>query len=609
MLNVQDYQSIFPYGEVGNSLNGFRDSEISNKSAEEIKNFYISNMGTLRVAKQYENSPLITDLGPNEYIIQQKETKYDFFFIFTQLRLFVFNKETRVKINEYLLSDLNITPVDISSNINLFTDFISIKSADDTLSVLGFNASGDVGTTNFFDTIELPFSKKQDVSIDIYRCFKVGTEIRVELLTNYNGNAKLEIKSNELYLYNSQIKIDRIYKQYKSAITKDQITDPVEGMVFMVFKNFQKTEGDLTYHLKNQPITFGAETDDAKYGSAYYTDLTTSDCFGNLVYGILENFTADTTKIVDITEFQSRLIISTEDKIYVSKILDYNNFVPTTQTDGAFFLKPSTINGNQPIIKRIISGNGLYVLTSEGIVVTGYGGTFSAAVPNVKIAGNTPATKLAVLIENVFYYVDEKGILRAIIPNFESGIIDFSNVIVEQYDYRKDQVQHLSKGIIDEQNILIITPTTDTYMKIYSPVENGLFRKFSIEFDCNCPIIGIGHDILSNNSYFRLTEKNMKKCKLIMNLPFLQTKDDGIYLNDFKVTYRKLVLNIFSVNKKAIKGVSISDHPIQNLGTDTGNYNLYNFHATIPIVGMSIDLETTETEEIVEIRGINRFVS
>ena len=119
----------------------------------------------------------------------------------------------------------------------------------------------------------------------------------------------------------------------------------------------------------------------------------------------------------------------------------------------------------------------------------------------------------------------------------------------------------------------------------------------------------MGGDILSNGTYFRLTEKNMADCKLVMNLPFIQTKKEGVYLNDFKLTYRRVTLNVFSPKKTSIKGLFISENPIQKLGTSTGNYNLFDFMGSIGVIDMSIRIKTAETTDIIELRGVNRFIS
>lgn len=612
MPMFKTYQSMFNYGETGDSLNGFRDSEISTQSAKSILNFYISEMGTLRIAKQYEKHNIIPSLRSGEYIISKLNTKYEFFLIFTQSRIISINKNTLAKIDEIDISSSN-SVLDESSNINIFNNFIFVKDKNKMCYVFGFDDKGNIGTTNFFDTIELPFQQKQDVAIDIYQCFTVDSKIRPELMTSFTKDAELTIDNEgNIFLKNSRLKIDRIYEQYKSLISVDQIAEATNGLVFAVFKNFQTSKDDLGYHLGNTKITFEGRTKDDKYGSYYYTKASPKPISdgGKLIYGILENFLKDKTQIMDMIEFQSRLVISTTEKLYFSKILDYNNFIPSLDSESGFFIKPSIIDGNQPNIKKIISGNGLYIVCSEGIIVAGYGSALNGVnMSNVRIAGNSQPTSLVSLIEDTFYYVDRNGLLRAIVPDFTSGIIRFANVIVEKYDYTKNDIKFISKGTVNEDNSLILTPKSTKTMKIYNTMQDGLFRKFSIEFDNTYPIFGHNNDIISGISYYRLTEKNIGNAKVIFNMPYIDNSK-GIYLNDFSSMYRRLIFNIYSKNKSSIKGITVNDAPIQKLGDQSkGDYSIYDALRSVPIVDVTLDIKTTETEDVIEVRGINGIVA
>lgn len=612
MPMFKTYQSMFNYGETGDSLNGFRDSEISTQSAKSILNFYISEMGTLRIAKQYEKHNIIPSLRSGEYIISKLNTKYEFFLIFTQSRIISINKNTLAKIDEIDISSSN-SVLDESSNINIFNNFIFVKDKNKMCYVFGFDDKGNIGTTNFFDTIELPFQQKQDVAIDIYQCFTVDSKIRPELMTSFTKDAELTIDNEgNIFLKNSGLKIDRIYEQYKSLISVDQIAEATNGLVFAVFKNFQTSKDDLGYHLGNTKITFEGRTKDDKYGSYYYTKASPKPISdgGKLIYGILENFLKDKTQIMDMIEFQSRLVISTTEKLYFSKILDYNNFIPSLDSESGFFIKPSIIDGNQPNIKKIISGNGLYIVCSEGIIVAGYGSALNGVnMSNVRIAGNSQPTSLVSLIEDTFYYVDRNGLLRAIVPDFTSGIIRFANVIVEKYDYTKNDIKFISKGTVNEDNSLILTPKSTKTMKIYNKMQDGLFRKFSIEFDNTYPIFGHNNDIISGISYYRLTEKNISNAKVIFNMPYIDNSK-GIYLNDFSSMYRRLIFNIYSKNKSSIKGITVNDAPIQKLGDQSkGDYSIYDALRSVPIVDVTLDIKTTETEDVIEVRGINGIVA
>ena len=609
-MKTYSYQSIFNYGEVGDSLNGFRNSEISSQSAKSLYNFYISEMGTLKVAKQYKKIELLVGAKSGEYIINRLNTKYNFFIIITQSRIISINKISKAKISEIDVSSGDYV-LDEKCNINIFNDFIFIKDKNRNTYVFAFNKDGNLGTTNFFDTIELPFQQKQDVGFDVYQCFSIDGKIRPELMTTVLKDEALTIDENgQVFLTNSGLKIDRLYEQYKSSITTDQISGATAGLTFIVFKGFQKSEGELSYHLGNTKISFTDRTKDESYGSYYYTKASPKSN-GKLIYGILEDFVKNKKGIIDVVEFQSRLVISTSEKIYFSKILDYNNFIPSLEADAGFFIKPSVIDGNQPNIKKLIVGNGLYIVCEEGVIVAGYGSTINGVnMSNIHIASNSKPSHLTTLIEDTFYYVDTNGLLRAIIPNFDGGIVRFANVIVEKYAYKKDDIKYISRGNINEDNVLIVTPITEhKIMKIYTTVEAGIFRKFSLGFDNSYPILGFNNDMVNGISYYELTNKNVPLARVVLNVPFLNNSK-GVFLNDFTTTYRRVITNIFTNNKQeSIEGVLINKKPIQNLGYEAkGDYNIYDYLGTLPIIDLTLQIKTKETSDVIELRGINGVI-
>ena len=606
MIESQNFQSIFAYGEVGDSLGGFRNSEIASQSAKKITNFYITEMGTLKIAKSYDQKTITNDL-----IIAVRDTKYDFFIVFERYKMYTINKTSLEII--YTLGFATNKILNEYSNINIFNDFISMQFTNGVVDVFAFNSSGNIGTTNFFDTIKLPFQQKQDVGIDVYKCFK-GTDgkIKPELMATFNEKPELTITNKAVYLKNSGIKIDRLYEQYKSLITVDQIAGATEGMTFAVFKSYKISNGSLGYYLDNYQLTWLGRTADNTYGGFYYTGAQfnynpAANGSGTLIYGVLENFIS-VGNIVDIVEFQSRLIIASKDKLYFSEILNYNNFVPDMTESAAFFIKPATIDGNQPKINKLLAGNGLNVICSDGIIVIGYGSTINGInMGNVKIAGNIQTTNMCTLIENILYYVDINGLLRAIVPDISSGLIAFNNLIVEKYDTRTNNIKYLSKGIINEDGVLIVTPNSGDEFYVYTTLGEGLFRRYSLKMTTTYPIIGRNSDLITGNKYLKLSKNNMTDASVILNIPFIQTKDKGIYLNDFEQMYNRIVINTLA-NKGDIKTIDINSYLIQNLSTTVGNYNIYSFTGALPIIDLTINLKTSGNTNHVEIRGINTFI-
>ena len=249
-------------------------------------------------------------------------------------------------------------------------------------------------------------------------------------------------------------------------------------------------------------------------------------------------------------------------------------------------------------------------MCSEGIIVAGYGQMINGVnLSNIRIAGNSKPQKINSIIEDTFYYVDTNRVLRAIIPSFQSGIINFSNVIVEKYDYVKKEITWIERMNINENDVLAVNYKDYDLTDIYSIVEAGLFRKYSLKLNKSKDyIISHEQDYISGNFYHKLTNKNVDEAKLVLNLPFIQTKLGGVYLNDYLARFERIVLNIYSPNKTDIKTVLINEYPLQNLSTNIGNYNIYDFLGTIPILNLSITIQSNDSFGTVEVRGINGFL-
>lgn len=618
----QTYQSLFVYGETGDALGGFRDSTISKQSAKEIRNFYITEMGTLRVAKSYSSIPAFTSVI-NLPVMATLNTKFSFFIVFTQVNMYTVDKATMTPL--YSASIAGGTYVfNETCNVNIFNNFIFVKDVLGESRVFAINENGQLGTTNFFSTIKFPFQNKQDVGIDVYKCFLQtdGKTIKPELMATYPSDAKITVSGGVVYLGNSGMRIDRVYEQYKSLITGDQIGGATNGLVFAVFKNFQSPSGTLGYYLDNTQISFTGRTNDATYGSYYYTGGTPvagGNATGKLIFGNIELFAVPPSKVIDIVEFQSRLCIATDEKLYFSKILDYNDFVPDIQESAGFFIKLSTIDGNQPQITKMTVGNGLYVCCTEGIIVVGYGTSVSSTnLSNIKIAGNSKPSKRTCLIEDIFYYLDSDGLLRAILPDFDGGVIKFANVIVENYDYDMDLIEGISRGVVNGDNVLLVTPKKGNYIYVYSFLRNeSLFRRYSLDIDNyadkanqrNYTVFGYRGDVIVGQKYLKLDKnKIMKHAYLVLNLPFVNSATRGVYLNDFMLRYSKIVVNILS-QRDSVKRLTLNDnYSLQKMSTQIGNYNIWDFAGTLPIIDLKISLETSEKDHIIELRGINGFI-
>ncbi|MGL5594100.1 MAG: hypothetical protein ACRDDH_09215 [Cetobacterium sp.] len=593
-------KNIFQYGQVGTALDGFRESEIAQQSANKLLNFVITEMGTLRVAKQYEKINILSD---GSLVQKFLDTKYHFYMIMTSSQIITLDKNTHAHIAS-LAHGMNIS---FLSNVSMFNDFFSMVDDSGSCKVFAINPSGGIGTTNFLDTIQLPFLKLTQMSLDYYKVFNptIGTEKKLspELMRSYQGDLEVYVKDGKLWIANLDVPVDRIYRSFKAGLTKDDVTDCAEGQKYLIFRNYKAPTGDEKYYAGNNEIAFVGDTHDPVYGSNYFTGASPEGARGILRFGVTENFKPN---IVDFLEYQSRLVICTKEKMYFSEVLDYNNFVPGTGSSESFFLKLSPIDGNQPVVMKLTSGNGIYVTAAKGIMVVGYDThlTPSTSLGSVFIAGNSEPTKASALVENDFYYLDKTGLLRCILLKVSGGKAIYSNEVAEKYSHDRGAVKWVTRGYVNEQNTCVCTGNKSQELFVYARIAEGIFRNYSLEFDTGSPVFGYNENFIAGSYFYRISNKNYKKAKLINNIPLVKSPTKGYFLMDFEMDYSRIVLNILAPGS-ALKGVKLNQIPFQNLQRSKGDYKIYDYNGTLNIIDLTVDLDTNETIDPVEIKGIN----
>lgn len=591
-------KNIFNYGSVGTALDGFRDSEIAQQSANKILNFVITEMGTIRVAKQYESVYL-----SGEPIQKFLDTKYHFYLIFTGSHIISVDKN----INSHISSLAHGLAVTHEANVSMFNDFFSIRDVNGNVGVFAINSSGGLGTTNFLDTIELPFLKLTEMSLDYYKVFNptIGTEQKLspELMRSYQGDLEVYVSGGRLHIANLDIPVDRIYRSFKAGLSKDDVKDPAQGQQYLIFRNYKSPTGEEKYYAGNTEIQLTGEVHDEVYGSNYFTTASPEGARGILRFGVTENFKSD---IVDFLEYQSRLVITTKEKMYFSKVLDYNNFVPGTGSSDSFFLKLSPIDGNQPVVMKLTSGNGIYVTAEKGIMVVGYDThlTPQSSLGSVYIAGNSEPTLASALVENDFYYIDKKGLLRCILLTISGGKAVYTNEIAEKYNHDRGSIKWVTRGYVNEQNVAVCTGRKLKEIFVYERIQEKIFRNFSLQFETEYPIFGFNENFISGNYLYRLTERNYPYAKIINNMPMVASSTKGAFLMDFEMDYSRIVLNILSPGGST-KGLRLNGHPLQNLQRKKSDYNIYDYNGLLNVVDLTVEIETNSTNDPVELKGIN----
>lgn len=584
--------NFFLYGEVGERLNGIRESQIYEHSAQVIRNFLVTELGNLKVAKKFEKIP-----NTINSIIEVIDTRNEFYIIITTTHV-----RTHRKSDNQLLYTLNHgLSLNNSINCKMFEERLII--CGETPKVFEFDVdTGNIGISDFMNLLEWPVMNKEEIKMDLYKVYQVSGEPRVTLLTTYT-NPRLEIKNNKVYLYNSKTEIQRMYLDYRGNVNKDDITSPAKDLVFAVFHKKFESDEEKSYHIGNTKINFTNPLDDALYGSQYFTGVDIAVANGDLSFGELKPLNANFT---DAGLFQNRFYIIQDGVFYFSKIDNYFNFKNDIQSDAPFYFKPSPINNQKPLFLKSKVGNGIYVVTNKGCYVIGYNKALTPSSYQVFIAGEVPGTVECELVGDDFYYIAESGELKCVqaVPN-EFGNESFKTFSAEKYDI-KNRIKNISKVIIEGKSSLLCTSKIGSEMYLYDSIELNNFRRVSLDIECETKLYGRNEMIVSDNCFYMKSNLNYPEATLRLNPPFMQTSKGGSYSNDYSSSIERVFLKLLNEDKQAIKGVYIAGTPLNNMGTDDNLFSTCKLERSTKILnGYEIKIVTNENDKILEVLGID----
>lgn len=599
MAEIIVRNNFFVNGETGERLSGIRESEIYKNSARIIRNLVLTELGNLKFAKQYAKKPLNIN-----GIIEVLDTRYFFFIVVTKTHIYSVRKSDYNIL--YTLQHNLSKEITRDINVKMFEDSLMICST--TPQVYEFNKdTGAIGTSNFLSLMKYPIIDKDDVKMDVYKVYKVGEELRVSLLSTYT-NPKLESKSDGIYLYETGLKLSRIYKQFKGSVDKDNISSPTENLMFGVFYRFSKNEGKKSYILGNNTITFTGETSDTVYGSPYFTGINTKDISGDLVYGELKTLKNNFT---DIGVMSDRLCIISDNVFYFSKKDNYFDFRNGSQADDPFYFTPTPISNQKPTILKMKIGNAMYVATDKGVYVVSYSKVLTSTSYSVFIAGEVPATTECELVGDNFYYITPTNELKCVqpIPN-AYGLESYGTYDAEKYDIRPNIIL-LTKVIIDGRTVLVATNENKKVVYLYDAIDYNSFRRTSLDLDATNELFGYRDHFISDGTLFEKTNNNYRECLLTLNAPYLKTDKGGSYSNDYSSRIQRVFVKMLNENKQAIKGFYII-----NLNKPLDDKSKEDLFSTYKVEcqdmvgnGYSIKILSNENDKVLEILGIDTKIS
>ena len=241
--------NIFNYGETGERLGGIRDTEIYQQSAQRIENFVINEMGNLKIAKKLKEYA-VNGLPINiEHIF---DTKHNFYIAVGNETVVTIKKDFENN-NSPLLYQHNIGNF---SNISYADEKLFVIDDTGNVKVLEFNQDGNIGASNFMNLLKFPVQEKQELTIDLYKIYQIGNDLRVTLIGTYNSPS-LSVRSGKIFLSSSTLQIERLYLQYRTFSNINDIAGAHVNMVVGVLhRYFPETNGN--YIIGNTPVKLGS---------------------------------------------------------------------------------------------------------------------------------------------------------------------------------------------------------------------------------------------------------------------------------------------------------------------------------------------------------------
>ena len=593
--------NIFNYGETGERLGGIRDTEIYQQSAQRIENFVINEMGNLKIAKKLKEYA-VNGLPINiEHIF---DTKHNFYIAVGNETVVTIKKDFENN-NSPLLYQHNIGNF---SNISYADEKLFVIDDTGNVKVLEFNQDGNIGASNFMNLLKFPVQEKQELTIDLYKIYQIGNDLRVTLIGTYNSPS-LSVRSGKIFLSSSTLQIERLYLQYRTFSNINDIAGAHVNMVVGVLhRYFPETNGN--YIIGNTPVKLGSSDSITSIQSLSGSGDVQG---GEFSYGKIINFNSG---IVDVGIYRDRLYFIKENTFYFSEISNYFNFRNGIRQSDPFFFKPTPINNVFPKVIKAETGNKIYVATNKGVYVISAYQTFSSTSYSIFVASEIPCREPGVLIKDDFYYISTENSLKCVqmIPNSQ-GYESYSVVDVEKYDIYTE-CEKIEKWKYDDRLMLVATKkkkgsneTEFNKLCLYQALEFNLFRRFTINIDFNIEkgkLLSLDKYLVKDKALYRESKNNVDRALLRMNTPAITTKIAGRYGNDYSSQVQRVFVKVLNQDQEAIKTVKIAGTSIEKFPGEDDLFSVFRLDKSFSILnGYDIEVITKENDKIFEILGID----
>jgi len=603
--------NMWNYGEIGERLSGIRTSDIYSSGAKEITNFLVTDIGSLKVAKTYDKITL--DLQGS--ILDVRETAKGYSLILTSEYIYRLNNTTN-EIEQGLAHSLgDNTKIEVIGK----NEFVLYNGTDD---IISYSMDDDIELSDTFDDIDCPIRYKEDVKLDLWVVssnpyYVSGSSLSSEknklrvVQQSTLSDPKIKVSGGKIYLPNSSIQINRIYTTYSSSVDIDYFDNPQKGDIYGILYTFEEIEDDKTYIVNNTSVEIGDLTFDEEYNGNYFTSMTGEDS-GLLSFGqLIDNISSPER----VAFYQDRTYFYKDGLFYASKMSEPSNFRNDSNSDDAFYFQLDPIDNKIGEITGVISNIGLFILTTAGVYIIGYGGTQitpTSIGSNISVISNVSCSDKFCVKNNSVYFLNSKGTLQVLLLDKTSVQTSFNTVDVDRFSF-KNLFKDLCRVSIDNTDYVVCRSKDEEYIYIIDIADSdGIFRKVKLELDTSgaTKFLSLEDKILSDKDLFIPTEKNYKYATITLN-PFNLTQGGILYTYDNSSIINDIVVKLYNEDREGIEGVLIDGKPITNLPSSVEDvYSIYKQRTSIRVkTGFSIQISTNENDKIVELQGIQSLVN
>ncbi|MGL6119607.1 MAG: hypothetical protein ACRC0V_03805, partial [Fusobacteriaceae bacterium] len=472
--------------------------------------------------------------------------------------------------NKLVLSDINYFSNPVNFNIvenyifisypknkNLIYKLDKVNNLNNLPYIYEFDkTTGLILFSDIKSKMLFPIKDKKEFQVD----FWIHKEINNIQTPVKNEIVKEPILKGDIdgFLYYGGTKVDRIYVDYQTELTRENFIIPPNGYeverLCMIIYPIQKGTNS-SYVGGNVSFNFISEkTDNA--GKKYFEKVDKSFSENPVSYGEIKDIS---TFFNDVQFFQGRLFWALEDFIYASRIDKIFDFRNDTNTQDPFYFKLTTVENNTPDVLAIKSGRGLFIATNKGLFVSGYNEAMIPANIPIRLVSDEEISAEIEVIADCLYFLNGFGILKAIQNTSKRDyILNFESSKVENYSF-KNYYKIRSFKIDGKRYLYAFDLNGDN--KIYEEMDLSIFRKVTLNLGNNIVPYENGYIDYNSVNIFTSGNKNMKNSKVILNAPPARTSKGGYLLNEVSSTIKKVVARI--TNRIGIEQVKFFNKAIE----------------------------------------------